>query len=341
MIIYIGKEALETIAIFDDEYPNLHEIFKSHATICIDLSDEELDEILSDEESDISQFCLKNNIKIIPLKDYFKSLREDITQIVEKPHAMFFFDITISEANKLSSKYGVIVQSEMEINDSVLQFFYRKNFVKGMCVEGCSDGWSNLLKDIIMPPMNSLIVSDDYLFQNIKQRKIIGFENLKMIFNSILPSTMDTLFQILIVAPMSTKLSPEKAKDLYNDLNEHLKTIRPYTIQLEMVFNNTIHPRRIFSNYFLFDADKGFQLFEPVHNTKIYQNNKLKIYSVLHDPVYSSGDTELEIATQDIKEIRDGLKNLKEQIINKADNTKAIIKEEPYDYDIDNRLIWG
>ena len=67
--VFIGRDALETIAVFDDDYPHLHNILKSHAIIRVDLNDTELDEILSDGENDFSQFCLRNDIQVFHLRN--------------------------------------------------------------------------------------------------------------------------------------------------------------------------------------------------------------------------------------------------------------------------------
>ena len=340
IVIYIGRDALETIAIFDDDYPHLHDIFKSHSILCVDLSDAELDEILSDKESDLSQFCLKNDIQTIPLKDYFDSLREDKSQIAEKPRAMFFFDITASEAEELSTKYGVIVQSETAINDRVLQLSFKKGLNKGVMVRGNDDGWRNLLAGVKLPPMNSLIISDNYLLQNEANDKLVGFENLKMLLNSILPKTLGTSFHLLIVAPMPQKIRPEKADQLNGMLKAFLKQVRPYDFQLEFVFNNTIHPRKIFSNYFVIVGDKGFQLFHPTHTTLVYDDNQLAITSVLHDTIETYGDSELSLSLNDIDKIRKSCVTLREQILGGVkDPTKRIIGDTTKDKIIQNRLV--
>jgi hypothetical protein len=340
IVVYIGRDALESVAIFDDDYPNLHNIFKSHAILCVDLSDDELDKILSDEENDLSQFCLRNDIQTIPLKDYFDALREDKAIIVEKPRAMFFFDIPVAEAKELSSKYGVIVQSEKAINDRVLQLSFKKGLNKGAIVSGKKDGWSNLLDGVKLPPMNSLIISDNYLLQNEADGKLIGFENLKMLLDAILPNTLETDFHLLIVAPMPQKIRPEKADQLNGALKAYLKQVRQYDFQLEFVFNNTIHPRKIFSNYFVIVGDKGFQLFHPTQTTLVYDDNQISITSVLHDTLGTYGDSELTISLNDIEKIRKSCVTLREQIIGGVkDPTKKIIGDTSKDKTIRNRLI--
>lgn len=338
--VFIGRDALETIAVFDDDYPHLHNILKSHAIIRVDLNDTELDEILSDGENDFSQFCLRNDIQVVPFKEYFSSLRENMAQIADRPHAIFFFNIPISEANELSSKYGVIVQSEMDIQDNALQLLFRKNLDKGEIVTGASDGWSNLLKEIPLPPINSLIISDNYLLKNVDNGAFIGFENLKMLLNAILPNTLDITFHILIVTRMHNNLSPQKANKLYEELKSYLRRIRSYNFQLEFVFNPTIHPRKIFSNYFVIIGDRGFNLFHPKYNTKVHSDNQISISSILHDTINVYGDTVLAISSKDLKKIWNSYIELREQITNEVNyTTKMIIGDITPDKHLRNRLI--
>ena len=337
--IYIGKDALEEILICDDSYPNLHHIFNNHAVLCVNLTDPELDEILSDEDSELSQLS-RNDVSIIALKDYFKALKEDQSIVIEKPRAMFFFDISKKEADVLSEKYGVIIQSETEMNDNILQLSFKRNFDKGDNLFGISDGWSNMLNGQTLPPSNSLIITDNYLFQNDVEGKLIGFENVKMILNAILPKNLCTVFHLLIVTPMPQKISPEKADQLNGMLKAYLRTIRDYEVQLEFVFNNTIHPRKLISNYFVLVCDKGFQLFHPQNKTIVHDENEVTLTSVLHDTRNTSGDTVLAISYKDIAKIRKGCSTLREQIIGGVkDPTKKIIGDTEKDKSIRNRLL--
>lgn len=340
MAIYIGKDALEEVVVCDDEYPNLHHIFNHHAVICVNLTDDELDEILEDEESELTQLS-KNDVKIIALSDYFTALQEDRSMVVDKPRAMFFFDISKAEADKISSEYGILVQSEKEIDDNVLQLSFKKSPDKGDNFSGTRDGWSNLLFGQKLPPSNSLIITDNYLLQNEDKDKNIGFENLKMILNAIMPKALSTTYHLLIVSPMPQKIRPEKADQLNGQLKAYLKTIRDYDIQLEFVFNDTIHPRKIISNYFVLTCDKGFKLFHPVNTTTIYDDNVVTLTSVLHDSKNTSGDTELAISYKDIAKIRKSCVTLREQIVGGIkDPTKKIIGDTGNDKTIQNRLFY-
>lgn len=338
--IYIGREALEEVAVCSDKYPNLYNIFKKNASICIDLADEDFDKIFEDSESDLSQFCLRNDIEAVPLHSYFETINSDKSIMVEKPHAMFFFHISEDEAKSLSKRYGVIVQSDNAMDDRVLKLSFNKKLCKGETVSGNNDGWSNLFANIKMPPSNSLVISDNYLLQNVKNKKMAGLENLKILFDSILPLSLDTVFHILVITRMPQNINSGKADELNEELKTYLRGIRNYEIQLEFVFTNTLHPRKLISNYYELICDKGFQVFYPIDNTKVLDDNEIRLSSILHDPIDSSGDTVLQIIAKDLSDIKKMCKVLQEQIIGGVrDNTKKITGDCGSDKSIRNRLL--
>lgn len=340
IVIYASRNALEEIAVFNDVYPNLHHIFKTHATLCVDMTDEELDNALEDLEGDLSQFCLKNDIGLIALHPYFETLNENYSQVVEKPRSMFLLDISTEKAKELSENLGVIVQSDANINDNVLQFAFRKGVEKGEIIEGTGNGWQNLFKGLTFPPSNSIVISDNYLLQNEKDGKLIGFENLKLLLHAILPLKLGTVFHLFIITPMPQKISSERANQLNGMLKAYLRTIRDYEIQLEFVFSNTIHPRKIISNYFVIVCDKGFQLFHPTRTKEVHDANEIAATSILHDTSNSLGDTLLTISTKDIENIRKECKTLREQInAGIKDPTKKIIGDCGKNKEILNRLL--
>lgn len=322
--VYIGREALETIILSGEIYPHLHHIFNSHADICVDLTDEEFDKIMADEECDLSQL-LRNDVSIVPQHDYFETIKDDKTRIVNSPRGMFFLNISQDEAQTLTQKYGVLVQSENAIDDACLQFAFRRNLDKGEIVEGKSDGWGNMFNGLDFPPSNSLIITDNYLFENVQKNVMVGFENLKMLLNAILPKQLCIDFHLFIITPTTKNCTPARADKLYDELKTYLKNIRDYNITLEFVFCNTLHARKIISNYFVIECDKGFQLFST-DKTKVYDDNEIEATSVLHDVLNSKGDSLLKISSKDIDKIRKKTQELKEQIAaGIPDHTKKII----------------
>ena len=345
MVIYLSRNALEKVAVCNDIYPNLHAIFKSHAILCVDMTDEELDIALADTEGNISQFCLRNEIETYALHPYFCSLKEDQSQIVLKSRSMFLLDISSDEAKELTEKYGIIVQSENCIDDEVFQLSFRRVLEKDTTIPGASHGWRNLFKELRFPPCNSFVITDNYLFKNVKNGQPVGQENLKMLLDALLPAKLETTFHLFIVAQKSNRVfNDEKAKEVLVELTNYINEIRSdIKVQLELVTSHTVHPRKIISNYFVIVCDKGFQLFHPIRKNEICENNEICATSILYDASNTSGDTLLTISAKDIDSIRKVCKEckvLRQQIVNCVDDpTKMIIGDCSEDKTIKNRLI--
>lgn len=339
LTVYIGPEALEEILHFEENYPNLNTIITRHSEICVNLEDNEFEDIRTDLESDLVSLE-KMGVKVVPLKEYFLHLKDNISDVIEKPFSVFYLDVDKEEAKSLSDKYGVIIQSEKDIDDNILQMHFYKRLEKGQRVNGQDDGWKNILCDVKLPPFNSLVVTDDFLLLKTEKNKNVGFENIKLLLNAILPHKLETVFHLLIITPMD-KFSMKKANQFNGFLKSYLKSIRNYDFNLEFVFTDALHARKAYSSYFVLICDKGFKMFSPNYPTIAYEEiNDMRLISILHDPNNSQGDTMLEMSIADLCVIKKLCKNLKEQVINKTPNLhKSIIGDTNKDKSVKNRLI--
>lgn len=338
LTVYIGQEALEEILLYEEDYPNLNTIIKKHSEICLNLEDNEYDNIIEDIESDFCQLE-KMGVRIVPLKEYFLYLKDHIDDVAEKTFSIFYLDVDKEVAKSLSEKYGIIIQSEKDIDDNILQLNFYKQLEKGEKVKGQEDGWKNIMNEIKLPPFNSLVITDDFLFSNTDKGKNIGFENLKLLLNAILPMNMDVVFHLLIISPMD-KISKEKANQFNGFIKSYLNNIRNYEFNVEFIFRDTLHARKVYSNYFVMICDKGFKMFRPDDSNIAHEDiNDIRLISILHDPNNSHGDTMLKMAKTDLDKIKKLCETLKEQIHDNVPNLqKTIIGDTNTDKSIRNRL---
>lgn len=336
--IYLAQQDIENILFNDEKYPNLFQIVKGHARLFVNLEPDELDAFLYEMNELVDNLIY--DIPIYPQKETFDAIKADCNIIISKSKAIFFLDIPSDEANSLSRKYGIIVQSSRNIKDDILQLSYYKYFEKNQKYGGVSDGWTNSLKGLELPPYNSLVITDDYLLANTIQDKNVGFENLKMMLNAILPKELGTTFHLLIITPME-KISTKKADRLNGELKAYLRTIRPYDFNLEFVFRDTIHPRKAFANYFVIVCDKGFKLFNPIDKSSGYEEeNDVRFSSLLHDASQIRGDSYLMASKKELVKIRKLCNELSERInMGVPDHSKRIIGDTNKDKTVRNRLL--
>lgn len=338
--IFIGPDILGEIILFEELYPHLNIITKRHAVIYLDITEKEFDEQLDNPDSEIGLLS-RYDVEIRPAKTFFEKIKQDKGILLNKARAVYILNISKEEAEELTNEYGTIVISQNYINDNIFQLSFKKQVEDEESFREETNGWRSILSRLHLPPSNSLIITDNYLLNNIENEQLIGIENLKMLLNELLPGNLSTSFQILIMTHMPAHINAKRANRINGELKAYLNSIRPYEINLEFVFDKTIHPRKIISNYYVLTCDKGFQLFSIKDKCKSRTDNLILIQSILHDPLNTTGDTELYITFKDIKKIRDICEKLKETIIsgNTIDHKRKIIGDTRPDKTIINRLV--
>lgn len=335
---FIGIEALKNLILNNNNFPNLNEIVLTESVIYLNCSDEELDYLLEDEENIFSHIS-KMDISFIAAKEFFLAFERDKNILTKKKHAIFFLSISEEEAMQLSNKYGVIIQNEKNMRDDILQLNFYKRYGKGEIANGKQDGWCNTLQKIKLPPLNSLVISDEYLLKNTEGDRYIGLENIKSLLNAILPKSLETEFHLLIITPLGN-ISQNKIIKLYYDLKKYLENIRRIDFNVEFILTDTIHARKIYSNYFIMTCDKGFKMFKVFNPKVVYDTNDIRLLSILHDPVNSFGDSMLKVEKLDLEEIRKKCDQLTMQLQNGVINQqKTIIGDTNPDKTVKNRLL--
>jgi hypothetical protein len=340
IFIYADLDAIEEIILLDKNYPNLNKILQNNAVFCLNISDDEFNEIWK-EESDLFVFCTGYNIPTpIALKTYFDSLKTDYSQIIEKPRSLFILNENSNKVQELYEKYGVLVVNKNEIRDDILQLKHFKEYSKDEQSIGNSNGWHNSLNGLNFPPSNSIVLTDNFLFSRKENNELIGVSNLINLISVLLPSKLSVDFHILVICN-HPKLSSDECDKLIGRINASIIRLRDYKIKIEFVFTETIHKRILISNYYNINCDKGFEMFKISNSRKVIDSNDIDVYSVLHDPVNSTGDSAYKSTSKKLNELKTICNNLKVQINNGIkDHEKNIVGDCNKDKSLINRLIW-
>lgn len=280
--IYAEWNIVEQILLFKDEFPNLFNIVTKYSELCVNLSEGEIDHLLVDSGSIYDDF-VKNSSGYHPISlvDYFLEIYSDPNNILDHPRAIFLLNIKTEDIKKISKSFGVLVMNEESLDDSILCAFDSKTILKSENLgSSIIDGWSKFLNRDY-PPFNSLVISDNYLFENGNGGK--GFDNISVILELLLPSELSSDFHLILLVSEPNKHSENEK--WYNDLflrleNGLISLKRPYSIVFEMVFSDTIHPRVIISNYFRIKLEVGFSLFRIVKSKLIQDSNDFEYETV-------------------------------------------------------------
>jgi hypothetical protein len=302
--IYSDKDIFENVISSSDIYPNWNKIINNHSTICLDINDTDLDMELGNSDSILFLFLQSNarEIDLVPLDGYFQTIYANPETVVDKPRSVFFLNIDSNRALSLQEENGVIIQSKDNIDDEVLLGSYFKDLPKSsICETGTKLGWQSMI-NFNLPPSNSLIISDNYLFKNEENKILIGEQNTINLINAILPLKLNIDYHILIIAEDNRK-SHVWCENLKNKISLEIKALRPFPIIIEFLFSTTIHKRVILSNYLNGACDKGFSVFSTRDNKTVRDDNDFRLDRVFSSIHSIGGDVEFTSKENALKAI--------------------------------------
>lgn len=308
-IVYAEKKAFDEIT-FNGDYPNLKKIFIDHATLFLNLTQQELEDNINS-QGEIFYFIHAYAGAKVPQvhPDQFDNVYDDGANLVSTPRSLYFLDITKAEADNLQSSFGVMVQSSNDIDDNVLSSSFFRELAKDEVIEnGTLLGWKYLL-NFDIPPSNALVISDSFLFSDTEivggNAVYVGKENIKWLLDKILPPTLNVDYHVTLVSEDFDRAADWRAQ-LSGNLNTDINNLRPYNINVEVVFlrSEHFHKRRLIMNYINASCDKGFSVFRIRDGKTVKGVNDIRfnrIFCTIHN---HSGDTEFVSATKALQIIK-------------------------------------
>ena len=199
--------------------------------------------------------------------------------------------------------YGTLATTSDTDNTEFLTNDWEYNLIpKDQC------SWSEIINDYkeLIPPSNSIIIIDRYLFNPYKKHNIDyknGIRNVYGILNELLPNQFKGEFHIMIVFKNGEIGAHTKLIDLVSDLEKIRKRLINdfgYNIIIEVLtikekFDQTYedsHDRHIFSNYYSIRASHGFSAIRPREDMKnsiyyIEKGNPVWAQTIEYKGIYS------------------------------------------------------
>ena len=163
-----------------------------------------------------------------------------------------------NKQRKISNRCGKYLRNYGVIAADQSDFLDKSNLSKdyGFAIKKATMGsWKNLLENIPIYG-NSLIIVDNYLLSDGNTFEL----NLKPILNSLLPDSLDMVFNVSFFTQDSNstlKLKVSKIEELINNLRPNLNL----TVNFFVDVKHSFHDRVIISNYFWMQCGAGFDLF--------------------------------------------------------------------------------
>ena len=308
-VVYTEKKAFDEIT-FNGNYPNLRRVFTNHATIVLNLTQQELQDNI-DAEGEIFYFLHANAGAKLPIAypAQFENVYQDNASVVSTPRSIYFLNITKPEADTMKTAFGILVQSSEAIDDNALTGTYFKELKKDQKIESAGKiGWMQLL-DFEIPPSNAVIISDSYLLNDTEtigeNTFSVGKENLIKLLNKLLPVGLQIEYHVTIVSEDYDRTQEWKAK-IAGDLNTAIKNLRPYDINVEIIFvkSEHFHKRRLIMNYVNASCDKGFSVFRVRDGKTVKSVNDIRFNRVFSNLDNLGGDTDFDSATEGLQSIK-------------------------------------
>ncbi len=338
-VVYSEKNAFDEIT-FNGSYPNLKNIFANHSKVFLNLSPKELDDnIIS--EGEIFYYLHAFPGAKIPeaYPEQFINVYDDAINLLSTPRSIYFLDVSSAQALDWEKQYGIIVQSSTAISDNVLSGGAHRELLQNMILNTGTDlGWKCLF-NFPLPPSNSVVITDDWLFKNEEGGNIVGEGNISPFLDAVLPIDLQADFHVLIITDDQAR-SQQRCEKLVGDLKAKICALRDYPIVVEFVFADTIHKRKAIFNYISVTCDKGFAMFKLSDLQTVRDDNDFRYEKSFNRTQKSEGDTVYYSDTLILKKIKDKCSSVKEYITNRhQDPNRRILGDCNKDKTLKNRLI--
>ncbi|MCC5938644.1 MAG: hypothetical protein JJU34_15290 [Lunatimonas sp.] len=299
--IYAEPDVFENVLLFQEDYPNWSFLFKYHTDICLNISDEEYETLLKENnELILSYIAITGGREPLPLRDFFNEIYDLPEETIEeKPRDIFFLKLSKEDAADLSERIGVLVLSADDFNDKVLNLSFFKELEEGQVWEnGASIGWHELFR-LDAKPINSMVLVDEYIFENTQKVKgqivHIGEENMIQLLDKTLPQIILVPFHFTLI----TKYESENEDELSAFATKiiiRIKALRKYEILCEIVFQKSelFHNRKLIINYANAACERGFCVFNPANMKEVRKINDFRLNQWFHALLESKGDLEFQ-----------------------------------------------
>jgi hypothetical protein len=298
--IYCTRGSLAEILILSKHHKELFKLIKI-CNVIVELSDEEMQNLIllpksTEENIELYSFFKEkstfhnNNPGIFKLFENEERLQKEIDTI---SNDIFIVDLSEIECENIRNKYGLFVISS-ENKDYIKKFNEPPD---GWCWEKGEtlltdpftntkiqiNEWKNLFSGIevhkIIPPFNSIIINDQYLFQNFKDKETLqpnplSTNNLKSLIEGLLPKKLCIEFNVLLVCGSVKTFYDYKTGTNKEEIILDEKDIQSILTNLQTWSAKFIPKKITFSIItvdIIKDAGKGF------HSRAIYFNHGLSI----------------------------------------------------------------
>ncbi|CAH8282889.1 hypothetical protein EV196_101735 [Mariniflexile fucanivorans] len=255
--LFCSEESLEEIFMFKEDHLALHNIVEQFCDVVLNIDENEISEKINDNPFFKSLFKREHS-SLSGNKDKYKEL-------ANKKYANFLNDILLldlkqNETEKIRDQFGVLAISLID------SFIENQNYHFGYTIDnklGSLKCWSELFKEKPVNPINSAIIIDNFLWNDLSKYRDENDDNIYPILENLIPKSLEVPFHLLIVLQnKGGNINKEKVKEIIKKMNK--KIVRNNGIDISVVTQTdtrTFHERVIITNYHYIYSHKGFVSF--------------------------------------------------------------------------------
>jgi hypothetical protein len=247
----------------------LEKIIEDFCDVYLDISEDEL-AVLKYENPILKSFSKRDNANVL-------SGLNDFGNIKANNFIPFLNDILLLNKDynteAIRNDYGIfaVKSTDKEYLDSLdYHFGYSLNDNPKNTIN-C---WNDIFQGII-PPTNSAILIDNFLWGKLENFNDDNLENLYIIFQNIIPQSLKIPFHLsIIISNKDARLSPHSAQEKINKVAKNLKRITGKNIEISITTQTdtkTFHERVILTSHQYIYSHKGFTIFKD--NKLVDQTN--------------------------------------------------------------------
>lgn len=278
-------------------------LIRQRADVFLIIDSKELEKRWSDKEDVLRKSCDAYDISCPYALPELAEIFENPAKCYQHdPYGLWMINTTEESIQRFRDYLGVWMVNSSLLKDDTFYLHHKREYEKDDIISGSStiNGWANYIEKLSaqgkeLPPMNAIVINDRHLLLNTNEHNaerygFWGLNNLKYLFDALLPSDLKIPFQLTIYC-QHPQLDIAKTDEIVNKFKIAVQGLRrSYSIQIEFIYDVARHKRTFHSNYFLFDVDRAYNAFYATDYTKLNGENYFCIESYHNDP-HCSGDT--------------------------------------------------
>lgn len=262
--VYCSQNEFNELFLTDVNNDILEKIITDFCDIYMDIEESEII-VLSSENPIFKRLLKRDSGTIISAINEFESIRSN-------SFFPFLNDILIlnkeTNTGAIRNDFGILAlkSDDKEYLES-LDYHFGYSFNKGKDKENPFKTWSDVFKSKKIEPLNSAIIIDNFLWNNIDDFHNENLENLYPIFENLIPKTLKIPFHISIITSNNKSCYSKKFIEKLNKIVKNLKASTGVNIEISLsthtdAVKDDIHERVILTNYHYIYSDKGFNVFK-------------------------------------------------------------------------------